>query len=383
MMRCMKTRAARIAAAALLAAALATGQARLYPCSTFQLRDGRTLLVGHNLDERTRFPGAVFVNKRGVEKTSISYLELLTGRAVPGPRLRWTSRYASLTFNAFGRDFPDGGMNEAGLFVGEMSYPPSKFPDDPAKPRMFISLWVQHLLDTCATVDQVAASASQLSLDGWGWHFLAADRSGALAAIEFLDGRVVVHRGADMPVPVLCNEPYEYELRRREDHLGQRSAQEPPAAGEIPRFVQAGEMIEKYGTLSGRAKRPAVAYAFDILAALERGGTQWSFVCDLNKGEAWFKTASTPKIKHVALGRFRKGCAAPVKFLDMDADFAGEAGPLFADYSPAANQAIAERALAAILRISPDFAKVIERMGETQEKLVGRFAAYPLASRCR
>lgn len=334
-------------------------------------------VIGHNLDERTRFPGAVFINRKGVTKVSVSYAALMTGRPASGPPLTWTSKYDSLTFNAFGRDFPDGGLNEAGLFVGEMSYPPSKFPADPDKPAMFVNLWIQHLLDTCDSVDQVEASASALNLDGWGWHFLAADRSGGAAAIEFLDGRVVVHRGDSMPVPVLCNEPYEYEMKRREAYLAARESRTGSAAEEIPRFIQAGEMIETYGRRSSGERKEAVDYAFDILAALERGGTQWSFVCDLQNGEAWFKTAATPKVKHVALGGFGGGDPASARFLNMDADFSGEAGSRFEVYSPAANREIAERAFEAILRISPEFEKVIERIGETRASLVGRFAGYP------
>jgi hypothetical protein len=42
-----------------------------------------------------------------------------------------------------------------------------------------------------------------------------------------------------------------------------------------------------------------------------------------------------------------------------------------------ANRKIAEQALAAILRISPDFEKKIAQMGETRDKLIDRFAAYP------
>lgn len=368
--------------AAFIAAVLAAG-GTLFPCSTFVLRDGKSLLVGHNLDERTPFPGAVFVNKRGVAKTAVSYAALMTGRSIPGPALAWTSRYASLTFNAFGRDFPDDGMNEAGLFIGEMSYPPAKFPEDPAKPRIFICLWIQYVLDTCATVDQVIASASSMNIEGWGWHFLAADRSGAMAAIEFLDGKLVVHRDDAMPVPVLCNEPYDFEMQRREAFLRCPAGDEASAGEEeIPRFVQAEDMILHYEQLAPGERKPAVDYAFAILNALDRGGTQWSFVCDLNKLEAWFKTASMPKVKHVALRSFHNECGKPVKFLDMDSDFAGRANGRFREHSLAANREIIEQAFAAILRISPDFEKKIAQLGETREGLIARFAAYPESTRC-
>jgi len=93
----------------------------LYPCSTFLLKAGQTLLVGHNLDERAPIPGHVFVNKRHVAKTAVSWASFISGKLDATPPLAWTSKYASLTFNPYGREFPDDGMNEAGLFIGEMS----------------------------------------------------------------------------------------------------------------------------------------------------------------------------------------------------------------------------------------------------------------------
>src|SRR5689334_21028972 len=79
-----------------------------HPCTTFCMTvDGR-VVFGANYDWDVR-NGRVMVNKRLVSRES------LTQRPA-----HWTSRYASITFNQYGRDFPTGGMNEAGLVVALM-----------------------------------------------------------------------------------------------------------------------------------------------------------------------------------------------------------------------------------------------------------------------
>lgn len=87
----------------LILAAVVAFETQLYLCSTFLLKSGRTLLVGHNLDERNHVPGLVFINKRHVTKTAVSWASLISGKPDPTPPLAWTSRYASVTFNPFGR----------------------------------------------------------------------------------------------------------------------------------------------------------------------------------------------------------------------------------------------------------------------------------------
>ena len=107
-------------------------------CSTFLLKKGSVVLAAHNLDIPGHIPGAIIINKRNVMKTRSSWFELTTGEKDPSPNLAWTSKYASVTFNPLGREFPDGGMNETGLFIEEMTLTGTKFPEDPSKPRIFM-----------------------------------------------------------------------------------------------------------------------------------------------------------------------------------------------------------------------------------------------------
>jgi choloylglycine hydrolase len=309
---------------------------------------------------------------------SASWASLVSGKPDATPPLAWTSRYASLTFNAFGRDFPDDGLNEAGLFIGEMTLAESVFPENAGKPRIFMSLWMQYVLDTCASVAEVVEAASAVALDGWGWHFLAADRTGAAASLEFLDGTLVVHSGKGMPVPVLCNNPYERELESLPDWRGKIAAAPELLEGkDIPRFAQAAVMLERYSASS----KPAVDYAFEILGRLERGGTQWSLVFDLKTLRAWFRSARSAKVKSVELEAFRPGREDAPKFLDLHTDASGEVTGIFRDHTFDMGKTFAGQALAAILKISPGFDKMVAARGGTMEGLLERFAAFPERSR--
>ena len=87
-------------------------------CSTFKLQKGDGLIYGHNLNQGDiGVPGLVFINKRGIFKLGRTWSELITKERLNPSSHCWISRYGSVTFNAFGRDFPDGGMNEVGLYI--------------------------------------------------------------------------------------------------------------------------------------------------------------------------------------------------------------------------------------------------------------------------
>ena len=89
----------------------------VFPCSTFMLKGEDYHIYGHNLDSGSPVPGLVVINKRNVTKESRTWKELTTGKKDDSISFHWTSKFGSVTFNPFGREFPDGGMNEAGLIV--------------------------------------------------------------------------------------------------------------------------------------------------------------------------------------------------------------------------------------------------------------------------
>ena len=115
-------------------------------CTTFCLDHGDRPVFGRNLDWMVG-DGLVIINKRGVKKT-----------AGPGPferdrddLLTWTSKYGSATFNQYGREFPMGGINEAGLVVETMLLDETEYPSPDSRPGIGLLQWVQYQLDNFKT----------------------------------------------------------------------------------------------------------------------------------------------------------------------------------------------------------------------------------------
>lgn len=168
---------------------------RVSACSTFKLQKGDDLIYGHNLNEGDiGVPGLIFINKRGIFKLGRTWSELTTKERLNPSSHCWISRYGSVTFNNFGRDFPDGGMNEVGLYIWEMSSD-IEYPKNDTLPKLNQMNSMQYILDNYSTVEEAIQCASEIEIDGWGWHYFVGDARGHTAAIAFIDGEVVVNKG--------------------------------------------------------------------------------------------------------------------------------------------------------------------------------------------
>jgi len=314
-------------------------------CATFALAHGSSLVVGHNLDEYVEVPGLVVVNPRGRAKRNVTFRDLVWPFSLkPTPRLNWTSRYGSVTYNVFGREFPDGGMNEAGLYVGEMTLLGTVWPRDPRVPRMYHHQWVQYLLDSFATVDEALASLSKALPEGH-WHFFLADRDGDVAVVEFLERGSVVYTGEALPYKILCNDPYDAELRDLRGHSGFGGTKEPEPhyESEDPRFRWAAIMLRDYAD-----DVPAVDYAFAVLNRLDLGNWKWAVVCDIPSARLYVRTSLAPKIRWVDFASLDFGCSALPQALDINRGLEGDVADQFAVLTEAWNKDVIGKAWAEI-----------------------------------
>src|SRR5262249_39579416 len=111
---------------------------------------------------------------------------------------RWKSKYASITFNQYGREIPNGGMNEKGLVLEIMWLDSSVYPPPDTRPAIDGLQWIQYQLDNYATSAEVAEHADDPRVAmHWGKvHSLACDPTPACAALEYVDGKMVVSRDA-------------------------------------------------------------------------------------------------------------------------------------------------------------------------------------------
>ena len=71
----------------------------------------------------------------------------------------WTSRFGSLTFNQYGREFPSGGINEKGLVVELMWLDDTRYPAPDGRGELPTLQWIQYQLDTAANVDDANSFA--------------------------------------------------------------------------------------------------------------------------------------------------------------------------------------------------------------------------------
>src|SRR6185436_5023481 len=288
-------------------------------CTTFCTRG----LFGRNYDFEIG-DGIVVVNKRGMSKESNT-----------GAPAKWTSRFGSVTFNQFGRDNPTGGMNEKGLVVELMWLNETRYPAADARPELGTLEWIQYQLDTAATVAEVIASASKVRITERGapLHYLVADPSGDVAAIEFLDGKLVVHRGRTLPVAALANNPYASSLTAMR-------------GGAADRFARVGHGLDGVTTVAG---------AFAVLDRVAQPTTRWSIVYDLRNRAVSWRTAVNREPRSLRFAALDFTCATPVQVADIDT------APRFRDYTRAQNLALVQRSIrrTSFLRDTPD-AEIVE-----------------------
>jgi choloylglycine hydrolase len=298
--------------------------------STFKLQKGNTLIYGHNLNEGDiGVPGLVFINKRGMFKTGRTWSEIITrGRVNPSSHT-WISRYGSVTFNNFGKDFPDGGMNEAGLFIWEANEE-ADYPKNDSLPKLNQMNWMQYILDNYSTTEEAIRSASEFEIDGWSWHFFVGDAGGNTAAIAFLNGGVVVHSGDEMPVPALFNAPYDRELELLKYFRGFGGEYQPDETDpNVPRFVRTAVMIDNY-----QKEDDPIDYGFYMLKTLRVfDDPEWSILFDAENRMVYFRTRMNPERKTLVMDEIDFSNNEPAQVMNIATAFSGNILSMFVPYS--------------------------------------------------
>ena len=169
-------------------------------CTSFCLNDSGHTVFGSNYDN-DKPEGMVFINKRGISKSG--FMPGTTGQIA-----QWTSAYASVSFTVVGYQLAWSGMNEKGLVMSTMALPETQNPKADERPPLHSPHWMQYMLDNCASVKEVIAADAQVRIFETVDHYLVADRMGDCAVVEFLDGRMVVCTGPELPAAVLTNSTY-------------------------------------------------------------------------------------------------------------------------------------------------------------------------------
>lgn len=294
-------------------------------CTTFVLQKDGQLLFGRNFDWYVG-EGLVIANPRRVSKQALP-LPMSPRETHPA---RWISQYGSITFNSLGRDFPTGGMNEAGLVVEVMWLNETQYPSPDERPELHVLQWTQYLLDTCRTTDEVLNTDAQVRISADSivpQHFLVCDAEGNTAAIEFLEGRRVVHRSNSLPYACLTNDTYDKSTTstREQQTLGD-SASPPTGRGSIERFVRTANHLASRSP----SNNTPVDHAFTMLDDVNQGydlnshATVWSIVYDIAARQIHFRTHNHREIRTLNLKKLDFDCHQPVPVWNVLADNSGD-----------------------------------------------------------
>lgn len=323
-------------------------------CTTFCLRDDGRILFGKNYDWNVG-DGLLVVNQRGLARTA----------GVEGDKpASWVSRYGSVTFNQYGRDFPSGGMNEKGLVIELMWLEGVRYPTPDQRPAVDVLQWIQYNLDSHATVAEVLAADQKIRIKGEvPLHYLVADRKGQVATVEFLDGRLVAHTGKDLPVAALTNSTYQQSETFRQ------TAKDPQGRGSLERFARAADRVAKFDGEKG----DAVAYAFETLDQVAQGSyTQWSIVYEIDRGRIHFRTQSHRPIRTLSLAGLDFDCGHPVRVLSLDKKVEGDVAGHLVPYTREINDGL----------VHASFRKT-RFLASTPDAEIQKVVTYPEGAVCR
>lgn len=331
-------------------------------CTTFFINQNGHLVFGRNYDWVTG-SGMVNTNQRGLAKTSFPMPE--------GNTISWISKYGSITFNQYGKEFPTGGMNEKGLVVELMWLDETVYPAPDDRPAISVLQWIQYQLDNCATVGDVISTDKKLRIATVGTtplHYLVADRHGKAITIEFLHGKMIVHQGNDLKFPVLTNSTYKESLAYQQSR-GSEKAQS--VGSSLGRFAKACSMVQQLHET--KQNIPTVDYAFQILEEVSQGDfTKWSIVYDISKLKIYFKTQSHKKIKSVDFSSFDFNCHQIPKTVNINTTAEGDISNRFEIFSKASNQKT----------IQKSFKESNDRISVPPE-YTAKIVAYPATIQCR
>jgi penicillin V acylase-like amidase (Ntn superfamily) len=290
-------------------------------CTTFVLKDETNIVFGRILDWFSD-NGIVVINKQNVKKTSLVF--------PPDKPISWTSKYGSVSFNQFGKEFPFGGINEKGLVI-EIMVVNTSYPKYDNRPAVNELQWVQYQLDTCATIDDVIGTDKlfRISKIDQDLHFLICDKSGNTAVIEFSALGMIVYKGNDLPIPVLENDTYSNSLVSYKNKLDTR-------------FTSANNMIKSYNPSDTAS---IIDYSFNILDEVTLDSS-WSIVYDINNMQIHFKTASNRKVRQIDINSFDFNCNTKSLLYDLKNNKIGKLiNTFFVNYSNKLNRKIITNAI--------------------------------------
>jgi choloylglycine hydrolase len=265
------------------------------------------------------------INKRNVKKTAF-----LLNDDKPAS---WISKYGSMTRNQC-KEFPGGGMNEAGLVIEGLTLFASQYPATDERLEMEDLSWIQYQMDNSASIQDVMESDKHIRIANKPLgliHFIVVDSTGSTMVVEFLNGKAKFYYGENLPEKCLTNDTYSSEIESFKKYK-----YDSPS-----RFATVAYMLDNYKSDNDNS---IVDYSYSILDSVRAGDTQDQVVYDVGEKKIYFRTRISPQIKTVDLSHFNFNCDSPILMIDANASYKGDVNDKFIPFDAKINKDFAIRA---------------------------------------
>jgi len=307
-------------------------------CTTFLLENPADRVFAKSYDwPNSR--GHLLVNRIGVQKRAL----VLPGQGTPA---QWESLHASATFNQYGREFPNGGMNDTGLMVEILWLDVTQYAKVDEKPAINALQWVQFQLDRYATTAEVVNNAANLriaQMAGGKTHYMVCDMGGDCATIEYLRGKLTVTTGEQLKAKALTNntcQDSQQNLAKFQGFGGTATPQNDVSS--LARHARAAALTKQV-----KPEIPIVQQAFADLEHVRNPAlTKWQIVYQPTAGKISWRTSTEPAIKTLDMTKLTGRCDKPTLGIDVDAPNEGDVTALLRPFALASNRALVEHSFA-------------------------------------
>ena len=277
-------------------------------CTSFLMADDKRPLMGKSYDWDLGH-GMMVVNQRGMNKVGMAV-------KATDQQPTWTAQYGSITFNQYGREFPVGGINEAGLAIEVLWHFSAEYPEPDKRPSLNELQWIQYQLDNYASVKEMVAHANEIRIAGLyaKVHYLAVDKQNHSASFSYIDGKLAI----DEDVLAVTNTTLSESRRYLNTFTGfSGSLPIPKGKGSLARFVITRSMLASGDRPD--ADSELIGFAFSILDAVKIPGyTKWQIVYDLASREIHFRTAVNQRLRRIRLAAINFSCTELVLGFPID-----------------------------------------------------------------
>lgn len=279
----------------------------VHACSSFVLKNGKTVLLGKNFDW-TFDQGYIIKNLRNTSK--IGYC---THNGTPAS---WTSKYGSVTFNQNGKEMPYGGMNEKGLVVEMLWLEDTRFNISDDKTYLNELEWIQYQLDNFQTIDEVVANIETLKIYPIKGkiHYILADTYGKSVIIEYLDGKPNVYEKEANTCQAITNKSVVFS----EKYIDTIQDIPKKNTSETYRYHQLENQIRKLQSPNDFSEKTAFQMLKSVSIPKGNFKTVWSIVYNLENKTISFSSHSHKKTKQISLNNidFEQG----LSYLNINQD---------------------------------------------------------------